>query len=225
MKPIHKEVIIAIIFYLLIGYINEFAIENQVYHSLNEKPLFDRFHNLFPLISKRIPDIGLIAFILYFIFRWSFKHPSSLVNYLWIITLLFVGRVILLSVTQFPPALPNCSSVKSGDKLHFIVFSKGWNECMDYMYSGHTIHCVLIALFTLFLSPYMFEKILILLATLIEIIFILSSRIHYSIDVFVGTLVTILAFFSWPGIDNIIEHIYDGGIYGRILKTFQSKNT
>jgi hypothetical protein len=225
MKSVSKQLLIAIVIYLFIGYINEFVIENQVYHGIDNPPLFDRGHNLIPLLSKRLPDITLIIFLVYFIVRWGIRYPSSVINYLWIISLLFIGRVILLSVTQFPPALPNCSTVNDGDNIHFILFRKGWNECKDYMYSGHTIHCVLVTLFTLFLSPYTLEKILIIMATVVELVFIIGSRIHYSIDVLVGTLVTILAFFSWPGIENIIQHISSGGLYGSILKGFSNIKT
>jgi hypothetical protein len=217
MKSVIRRLIITIIFYLLIGYINQFAAENQVYHNINSPPLFDRGHNLIPLIPKSFPDIGLIIFGIYFFIRWCIKYPETLINYLWMISLLFIGRVMLFSVTQIPPSLPGCSSVQSDSKLNFAIFKKGWNTCIDYMYSGHTIHCVLITLFTLYLSTYLFEKFIIILALFIEIIFIIGSRIHYTSDVMIGTLVTILIFYSWPGIGYIIDHIYSGGIYGSTL--------
>ena len=212
------KIVLAIMFYLLIGYINEFVAENQVYHNINEPPLFDRGHNLIPLLSKTLPDAGLIIMLIYFVVRWGFYHPTSLINYLVIIGLLFIGRVFLLSVTQLPPALPGCSTIKEGDKLHYHVFASGWNECLDYMYSGHTFHCVLIALFTLFLSKNIFEKSLVILATLVEIIFIIGSRIHYTSDVFVASLVSILVFFAWPGVGNVLNNIYNGGNFGALLK-------
>jgi len=223
MKPLHTSIFIAIVFYLVIGYINEFAAENQVYHDIDNPPLFDRGHNLLPPISKTLPDIGLILFILYFIIRWSITHPTALVNLLWMIGLLFIGRVVLLTVTQIPPAVPHCSSVKKNQPIHFKIFREGWNECLDYMYSGHTIHCVLIALFTLFLSTNMSEKIFIIIATIIELLLIISARMHYTADVLVGALVTILMFFSWPGIENLVSHIYKGGIYGSSLKNLFMK--
>jgi len=218
MKPIVKKLLIAIVVYLFITYINEFVAENQVNHSINEPPLFDRGHNLLPLVSKNIPDIGLTSFLLYFFFRWGIKYPNALINYLYIMSILFIGRVILLSVTQIPPAFSGCSTVKKGDSYYFNVFRTGWNECLDYMYSGHTIHCVLVALFTFYLSTNTFEKSLVILATILELLSIIGSRIHYTSDVLVGTLVTILIFFSWPGIDNVMKYISQGGIYGNILK-------
>jgi|688.fasta_scaffold455635_2 hypothetical protein len=213
-----KKVCLAAIFYFLIGYINEFVAENQIYHNINNPPLFDRGHNLIPLLSKTLPNTGLILMLVYFIIRWGFHYPNSLINYMVIIGILFIGRVVLLSVTQLPPALPGCSTIKTGDKLHFRVFGKGWHECLDYMYSGHSLHCVLIALFTLFLSNSIIEKTLIILATLVELVFIIGSRMHYTSDVLVGTLISILVFFSWPGVGNVLKHIYNGGKYGELLK-------
>ena len=178
MKPTYKSLLIAIVFYLLIGYINEFAAENQVYHDINNPPLFDRGHNFLPLFPKILPDIGLILFIIYFIFRWCINHPSTLVNFLWMVSLLFIGRVFLLTLTQLPPAVPGCSSVKKHEPLHFAVFRKGWNECLDYMYSGHTIHCVLVALFTLYLAANKFEILIVFLFLFIELLLMIGSRIH-----------------------------------------------
>ena len=223
MQSVTKQLWIAIVLYFLIGYINEFAAENQVYHNINNPPLYDRGHNLLPQVPKILPDIGLIMFIIYFIVRWGITHPTTLVNYLWIISLLFIGRVVLLTVTQIPPAVPGCSTVRKNESLHFKVFRQGWNECMDYMYSGHTIHCVLIALFTLYLSSSIFEKTTVILATIVELVIIIASRIHYTADVLVGTLVTILIFFSWPGINNLLSHIYSGGIYGAFMKSMLAK--
>lgn len=218
MKSFFNTLVFAIIFYLLIGYINEFVAENQVYHSINDPPLFDRGHNLLPLVSQDLPNIGLISFLIYFIIRWGIKNTDALSNYLWIISFLFIGRVVLLSVTQIPPAIPGCSTVKAGDSLYFNVFRKGWNECLDYMYSGHTIHCVLVAIFTFYLSNNIVEKTLVILATILELLLVIGSRMHYTSDVLVGTLVTILMFFSWPGVNNIMHHINKGGIYGASLR-------
>ena len=205
--------------YLIMGYINQFAAENQVYHNVNNPPLYDRGHNLIPHLNKIYPDIGVVLLIGYFVIRWGIPYSNVLINYLWIVSLLFVGRVILLSVTQLPPAITGCSTVKKGDKLHFKLLRKKWRTCIDYMYSGHTLHCVLVALFTIYLSTHTFEKGIIVAATLIEMVLIIGSRIHYTSDVLIGTLVSILVFFAWPGIGNIKTHVTAGGIYGSLLRS------
>jgi hypothetical protein len=86
------------------------------------------------------------------------------------------------------------------------------------MYSGHTMHCVLVTLFTLFLAPSTWEKVLVILLTFVELVLIVGSRIHYTADVLVGSLVTILIFFAWPGINSIWSNISKGGIYGAMLR-------
>jgi hypothetical protein len=215
-----KALLFAIAAYLTVGYINEFTAENQVYHNINDPPLYDRGHEFFPVISDIYPNGLLIALICYFVARWGIRYPNTLINYLWMITFLFAGRVILLTITQLPPPVPGCSTVSKGDPLHFHVLNKGWKECMDLMYSGHTIHSVLISLFVLYLSPYAWEKILISGVTMIELVLIISSRLHYSSDVLVASLVTFLTFVAWTDINEIAHHWYHGGNYGRLLKTF-----
>jgi len=213
MKKIYS-LIISIIVYLIISYINQFIAQNQIYPYEELPPLYDKLHNILPILSAHLPDIGLIFLVLYFILRWIIKDISILINFLWIVSLLFIGRAILISITKFPRILKYCEN----NNYCFNIFMKSWNKCPDYMYSGHTIHCVLIALFTLYLPCKYIEKIIIILATIIELIFIIASRMHYTIDVLVALLVTILIFFSWTGIDNIMTNIYNGGIYGKILQ-------
>jgi hypothetical protein len=213
------ELITAFAVYLTILYINQFAAENQVYHNIKESPLYDRVHNLIPRLDKFYPDIGVILLLGYFVIRWGMPYPNVLINYFWIVSFLFIGRVILLSVTQLPPAIPGCSTVKKGDKPHFKLMKQKWNQCLDYMYSGHTIHSVLVALFTMYLSTNALEKGIVIIVTLIEMFLIIASRIHYTSDVLVATLVSILVFFAWPEIRNIKTHITAGGIYGALLRS------
>lgn len=218
MNTATKQLIVAILLYFTVGYINEFVAMNQVYHTIDHPPMFDRGHNALPLLSKSYPNIGIASILLYFVLRWGIEHPSSITNFLWIVSLLFIGRVVILSVTQFPPATTGCSTIKPGDPFQFNVLEKDWNECLDYMYSGHTIHAVLVVLFTLYLSDSTLEKVFITLLGLLELLYIIGSRIHYTADVLVGSLITILAFFAWPGIDELSNYISSGGMFGKILK-------
>lgn len=214
-----KALLVALVVYFAIGYINEFVAENQVYYNISAPPLYDRGHNFFPVIKETYANVGLVVFLLYFITKWGYYYPNVLINYLWMISLLFIGRVVILSVTQLPPALPGCSTVKKGENPHFRVFRKSWRQCLDYMYSGHTIHCVLICLFTMYLSTNLFEKTFIFGALLIELSLVIASHMHYTSDVLVATLVSVLIFYSWPGIESVKSHALKGGIYGALLKS------
>jgi hypothetical protein len=212
-----KELLIAIAAYLSVGYINEFTAENQVYHDIKNPPLFDRGHQLFPTIDQKYPNYLLIALISYFVLRWGVQYPRTAINYLWMISFLFAGRVLVLTVTQLPPPLPGCSTVAKGDSLHFRVLKKTWTECMDLMYSGHAIHTVLIFMFVLYLSPYKLEKLALGIITLVELCCIIASRLHYTADVLVASIVSVLTFVSWTDINTIVHHWYHGGTYGRML--------
>jgi hypothetical protein len=200
----NQGIIIAIVLYLLVGYINEFFATNQVYWMVNQKPLFDRGFNLIPQIPYHYADFLLIILAVYFIMRWGIKNVQIIENYLWIITILFIGRVLAFSSTQIPPAVEGCKSRKATDSITWFVGPKR-DECMDYMYSGHTIHAVLIALFVLFLSNSKIEKVIIVLLVIIELFFIIGSHMHYTADVIIGTTVTVLMFFAWPGIDSVFD--------------------
>ena len=211
--------IFALIVYLASLYLSEFVAENQVYHMIDAKPLFDRGHNLLPVLPQLYTNVLLYSLIGYFILRIGYQQNITiLTNYLWMVTLLFMGRTILLIVTQLPPSLPECSTVKKGDPLHFKLLDSKWKECLDLMYSGHTIHATIIFLCILYMSPYTIEKVIIGLLTFLEYIFIIASRMHYTADVVVAMIVSTLTFLAWADIGEIKRVWYYGGKYGNFLK-------
>jgi len=217
--PTWLGIAIALTVYLVVGYANQFGAENQrIQYDEEHPPLYDRLHNVLPVVPKLFPDVLTVGIVSYFLLVWGIRYPKIIENYLWIATFLFVGRVLCFTVTQFPPARDECSTRKEGEKVHFRVFSKNWKTCNDAMYSGHTFHTMLALLFILYLSKSTIEKTIIFLLVLLDLTLIIASRIHYSCDVLVATLVTILMFYAWPGVDNVIKNITDGGIYGLMLK-------
>ncbi len=213
-----EGIIIALIVYATIGYINQYVTENTVSHVMDQPPLYDRGHNAFPLVPKLYADIIVITIVAYFILRWGIRYPKTLENYLWIVTILFVGRVFMFSVTQLPPPRPGCSSRKPDDPKHYRVLKKTWKECKDLIYSGHTLHVVLVFLFVMYLAKSTLEKVIVTVAVGIALVLIIASRIHYTVDVLLATFVTILVFFAWPGVDKVIENIRTGGLYGMVLR-------
>lgn len=214
-----QGIIIALIAYLAVGYANSFAEKNQVLqYAIDHPALYDRLHNVLPVFPKLYADVIVIGLVGYFILRWGIRYPKIIENYLWIATVLFIGRVLCFTMTQFPPSRPGCTTRKEGGKIIAKPFVKNWQSCRDMMFSGHTLHSVLVLLFVLYLSKSYTEKSIVFIAVILELVFIIGSRIHYSVDVFVATLVSILVFYSWPGVDNVLKNIIDGGIYGVMLK-------
>jgi hypothetical protein len=215
--PTWAGITIAIIVYLIVGYINQFATENTIYYVIDQPPLYDSGHNVLPLVPKIYADMTVISIVSYFILRWGFLYPKTLENYLWLATILFIGRIAMFSVTQLPPPIPGCSSKKPDEPIHFQVMRTKWQECKDLIYSGHTFHTVLVLLFILYLSNSNLEKLIITVVSGIALVLIIASRIHYTVDVLLATLITILVFYAWPGVDKVINNIRVGGLYGITL--------
>lgn len=202
-----QGIIVALIVYFSIGYLNEFTAENTIWRTINDKPLYDRVYAVVPPISSLWANVGLGLLLVYFVFRWGLKDLKVLENYIWIVALLFVGRVITFSVTQVPPPKAGCSTVEKGHRIRWIPFANGWQECEDEMYSGHTIHSVLIALFVLTLSKSFPEKVVVVLAVMMELFLVIVGRIHYTADVMIGGFMTVLAYLAWPGVDVFLAHL------------------
>lgn len=214
----YEGIFVALVVYLAVGYVNQYVAENTVSHVMDIPPLYDRGHNALPLFPKKYADIAVVAIVAYFVLRWGIRYPKTLENYLWIATILFVARVFMFSMTQLPPPRPGCSSKKEGDPKHYRVLKKTWQECKDLIFSGHTLHTVLVMLFVLYLAKSPLEKTLVVLASGIALVLIVGSRIHYTVDVLLASLITILIFYSWPGVDSVISNITEGGLYGLALK-------
>lgn len=66
---------------------------------------------------------------------------------------------------------------------------------------------MLIALFVLHLSKSVPEKVVVVIAVITELFLVIAGRLHYSADVSVAILVTVLAFLAWPGVDVIFDYL------------------
>ena len=89
------KIFISFLIYILALYINEWFAINAP--NKNQKPLFDRGHELFPyIISGKIPDIILMITMIYFLIRWSKTNIGLLSNYFILVGMLFILRVFLI---------------------------------------------------------------------------------------------------------------------------------
>lgn len=173
--------LICILFFLIyLNFLNTKHIESiarKKYH--NEFVLYDIGHNTFPHIYNNV-DLSInilpISLILYsFVFL---KHNAD--EIMLSIIVMIILRIIAIRIT----ILPKCN--QSCDKVTLL------GGCHDQIFSGHTAITVLLCLFIYEHNKTLFVPSVIIAIS--QMFLIISTRSHYSIDVFIGLLVALLIF-------------------------------
>ena len=192
-------------YYLIVGYLNEWVAINQpLYYNKSENDkdihLKDEGYSFFIkfFTVKENSSINLMFFVLifYFLIRFIISFDISITSsFLFILGSVMLLRVISFYITKIPPIVSKCSNTNHWK--HKWLFLYDDKTCGDYMFSGHAATYVLISLFFTEFSGYIIEKILIWIISCIGILLLIITRIHYSVDVFIGFFVSILSFYSF----------------------------
>ena len=180
--------------YIILAYLNSFIANNISLPEGVTPKLFDVGHYLFPEISTFYPDILFFSLLTYFIFRWRNNHDLLKAFFL-ICSSLFFIRLLTFPVTQIPPAFNEADCFKpsaDGPWIFFTFYSS--STCVDYMFSAHAFHLTVISLITLYNSKNYFERILIPLSAIINLMIIIASRMHYTVDIVIGFVLSILIY-------------------------------
>jgi hypothetical protein len=193
---------LSFLYFIVIAYINEWIVVNEpLYYSKDTKPLYDIGHYyLFQsTMSKTIPQVLFFVLLGYAFFR-SFMFGldvaiSFMISYFVIAGSIMILRLFSFTLTKLPPPEPICINKPSWQHKLWIHYEE--KACGDYMFSGHSIHFVLVALFFSYLSPYTIEKICIWIYSVISMMTLVASRIHYSIDVLISFYITFLSFYAF----------------------------
>lgn len=178
---------------LLIYKCNSLLAVNIIYHNINEKPLNDVIHNNTPPINPKYTDYILNSIVLYFILRWFKNDINVIIKYGYILIIIQLLKIIAYTVTSVPPILRKTCADRTINNKNIIL--SGYNTksvCKDYMFSGHMSNFVIITTLTYLYSPYNIEKYILLIFALINAYIIITSRIHYSNDVFIGSIISSL---------------------------------
>ncbi len=152
------------------------------YNNYPEKPLYDLLQSIIPYHQYSIyaSEIILAIFIIIIVFTF-YKKRNAIIFSHFIILLAFIQifRSIIFSLTLLPDSSQNCS---------FGIIS---GSCNDLLFSGHISAVLLILLFIYKynLLPKKYFKYFLLLF-IFMIIFIISSRNHYSIDILIAMITT-----------------------------------
>ncbi len=152
------------------------------YQNYQEKPLFDTLQSIIPFHKYSIfgSEIILFLFILIISILFYLKRNLSLLShFIILLALIQIFRSIIFSLTLLPDSSQNCT---------FGIFA---GSCNDLLFSGHISAAFLILLYIhkYNLLPSYFYKILIFLFILM-LVFIISSRNHYSIDILIAIITT-----------------------------------
>lgn len=155
-----------------------------------EKPLRDLiFDNSFDLRSLKVfTNILLVIFIIPFLQR---KGLSAISYFFKFFSIIVAIRVISSTITDIPSSDPNCSINKDASWSSYIT-----GHCFDKIFSGHTaisLSLILVARkydllgngSAIFLS---------LLQILYVYFFLICTRGHYSVDVFLSYVIVIPLF-------------------------------
>tara|TARA_Y100000389_G_scaffold105614_1_gene102525 strand:- start:1538 stop:2218 length:681 start_codon:yes stop_codon:yes gene_type:complete len=194
--------ILSILLYISISIITVFVSENITDREVDYATLYDVVHkNTSPYPKQYIPTYFVYFFILYTIVRWGSVDLRILSLFFLSLSAILFMRLFTFTTTQTPPPSVGDSKwridhCKRNLLSHLgISFSKYPYVCVDNMFSGHTSHIIVAITIILLYSSYTIERIGLTLLGLLSLIAIITSRLHYTADVIVATIISSLTVF------------------------------
>jgi len=175
--------------------------------------LFENVPYLCPLWGV-FPSFFLIGFMLFTLFGlmlFNSQGSQILIRFMILDAFLLFLRSLTISTTQMNDpnaACRNCGSV-CPDSIwlgikQVILYPYPLGTCGDCMFSGHTVHYLLMALCWQRYSTNTFKKFLIWLVCLYGLFSLVSCRYHYTIDILVAAIFT---FSFWGYYHLLIENL------------------
>ena len=122
-----------------------------------------------------------------------------------LISLIYLMRAVCFSMTVTPSPSSSCKCewefepVTPLRKLLNVIYQEG---CNDNIFSGHTSMMVMSSLFivTYIVPGSMLCKIILLIYNIIGFLVIISCRLHYSVDCFIASVISVLLFYAYKPI-------------------------
>ena len=159
--------------------------------SKQKSKIYDIIHNNLPSTRKLMTIVDATPFILLVVIL--FIDVNLFYNIMGFLVTILIFRMFIIHITILPKD-KKCDIKKSS------VLNGG---CYDKIYSGHFS-----AVFTCLLSLYMSKYINLFTLLSLSIIFallIISSRSHYTIDIFVAFLIVIIVYQNNINVCRIID--------------------
>ena len=189
---------IIIVIYLLICKKTYYYLENksEVFYNnvkLKQKSkIYDIIHNNLPSTRNLMTIVDTTPFILLVVIL--FIDVNLFYNIIGFLITIFFVRLVIINLTILPKD-KNCDIKKTS------IFSGG---CYDKVYSGH-FSVVFICLLTLYKNKYI-NLFILLYSSIIFALLIITSRSHYTIDIFVALLIVIIVYENNINICRIIDN-------------------
>jgi len=188
---------IIIVIYLLICKKILYRLENksEVFYDnvkLNQKlKIYDIIHNNLPSTRKLLTIVDSVPFILLAVL--FFIDVKLFYNvYGFLVTIFFI-RLVIINLTILPKD-KKCNIKKTS------ILSGG---CYDKVYSGH-FSVVFICLLTLYKNKYI-NLFTLLFLSIVFALSIVTSRSHYTIDIFVAFLIVVVVYQNNINVCRIID--------------------
>lgn len=141
--------------------------------------LYGELHNFLPVINGYYADILMSSALIYFIIRWFIGNIDILTIFMYILSIILFIRLISFNLTTIPPTATEY--IKSGK---------------DYMFSGHISTMIIITILTIIYSTFNIEKYTLICLSLLETYLLIASKQHYSVDVYIGIIISSLITFN-----------------------------
>lgn len=203
--------IYSFISYLIVGLASIFVSENLTHYEHNSKTLYDVIHRLTPAWPNMfVPTLLVIFYFLYIIVSWIRVDLNIISLYFVSLSLIQIIRLFTFTLTQTPPPQKKDNEWRIDHcKRHIlnyigISFRKA-NVCVDNMFSGHTAHIIAALTIVFLYSSNNIEKLLLSILAAISVIFIITSRLHYTVDVIVSIVISsLMVYFLSKNINYLI---------------------
>lgn len=152
-------------------------------------PLYDRMHQTFAKWpSHKLVTFVVRASILYNLFRWN---KSILTVYFLSLAIILFMRIPAFTMTQTPPADPSDQArIEVCRRNAFSWVPDTVVPCIDNMFSAHTAHVMAMLTLVYIFSKSFVEKVGMTIISVALIISIVTSRLHYTADVWIAVCLT-----------------------------------
>ena len=187
----------------LIGRNNDIYLEkSKLINKINNKNIYDLGFNYIPRINNKYKYIDDVLILIIFIVMLFFK--INYINFISVYLIIrFIRMICMLSIT-IPPADKNCFKKQKVRQKSFKYIKFVAGHCGETIFSGHVTFLLICILF---IMPKVnnFFKILLFVYGLIGSILIIALRHHYTIDVVLAWVITILVYISYFGKNKFMK--------------------